>query len=98
MKTSFKDLEDYGIIGNLETCALIGRDASIDWLCFPRLESPSVFAALLDVKKGGYFRISPTTKYESVQSYVEDTNILQTTFTTPLGMVVVTDFMKPEGR
>ena len=98
MKTHFKDLEDYGIIGNLETCALIGRDGSIDWLCFPHLESASIFAALLDGERGGHFRIKPIKKYESVQAYIENTNILQTTFTTPLGIAVVTDFMKPEGR
>lgn len=98
MSAYFKDLEDYGIIGNLETCALIGRDGSIDWLCLPYLESPSVFAALLDMERGGHFRINPATKYESFQSYVKNTNILQTTFTTPLGVAVVTDFMKPEGR
>jgi len=98
MAERFKDLEDYGIIGNLQTCALIGRDGSIDWLCFPYLESPSVFAALLDIERGGYFQIQPAAKYESLQSYVENTNILQTTFTTPLGVVVITDFMKPEGR
>ena len=98
MAKRFKSLEDYGIIGNLQTCALISRDGSIDWLCFPYLESPSLFAALLDIQRGGYFRINPITKYSSVQSYIENTNILQTTFTTPLGIVVITDFMKPEVR
>ncbi len=96
--SEYKDLEDYGIIGNLETCALIGIDGSIDWLCLPCLESPSVFAALLDIERGGYFRINPIIKYESFQTYIENTNILQTTFTTPSGIAVITDFMKPEGK
>ncbi len=98
MAVQFKNLEDYGVIGNLQACALIGRDGSIDWLCFPYLESPSVFAALLDTERGGYFQIQPAAKYESLQSYIENTNILQTTFNTPLGAAVITDFMKPEGR
>jgi GH15 family glucan-1,4-alpha-glucosidase len=89
----FKKLEEYGIIGNLETCALIGCDGSVDWLCFPAIDSPSIFAALLDVERGGQLCIRPTTKYESAQSYSGDTNILQTTFTTPLGTAVITDFM-----
>ena len=90
---SFKDLEAYGIIGNLETCALIGNDGSIDWLCFPELGSASVCAALLDTDKGGYFRISPVDKYESFQSYVGKTNVLTTCFKTAFGTLEVTDFM-----
>ncbi|MFX1466681.1 MAG: glycoside hydrolase family 15 protein [Promethearchaeota archaeon] len=98
MALDYKDLEDYGIIGNLETCALIGRDGSIDWLCFPYIESPSLFAAILDTKRGGHFRITPITKYESIQSYINNTNILQTTFSTPLGVAIITDFMDVKGR
>jgi GH15 family glucan-1,4-alpha-glucosidase len=94
----YKDLEDYGIIGNLETCALVGNDGSIDWLCFPYLESPSVFAALLDAERGGHFGIEPKAKYASIQSYVENTNVLQTTMTAGAGDVVITDFMPLEGR
>jgi GH15 family glucan-1,4-alpha-glucosidase len=94
---TFKHLEEYGIVGNLETCALIGRDGSVDWLCFPYLESPSVFSALLDEERGGHLRIKPVTKYESIQSYDGHTNILLTTFTTPLGDAVVTDFMPVKG-
>jgi GH15 family glucan-1,4-alpha-glucosidase len=97
METAYQDLEDYGIIGNLETCALVGRDGSIDWLCFPFLESPSVFAALLDAKRGGHFWIRPVSKYTAIQSYLPDTNILQTTFSTALGIARLTDFMPIEG-
>ena len=93
----YKNLEDYGIIGNLDVCALVGKDGSIDWLCFPHLESPSVFAALLDTEKGGSCWIRPLTKYDSRQSYDGNTNILQTFFTTPLGDVLMTDFMPVEG-
>lgn len=89
----YKDLEDYGIIGNLETCCLVGVDGSIDWLCLPYLESPSIFASLLDANRGGSFRIQPVLHYESSQSYIKHTNVLQTTFVTALGEMVVTDFM-----
>lgn len=90
---AFKDLEDYGVIGNLETCALVGRDGSVDWLCFPYLESPSIFTALLDPKYGGFFRIAPVDKFQSGQTYIHHTNILTSTFRTALGTAVVTDFM-----
>lgn len=90
---SFKDIHDYGIVGNLETCALVGIDGSVDWLCFPYLESPSIFAAILDSKKGGNFAIFPRIAYNCAQTYIDETNILQTTFYTALGTVVITDFM-----
>ncbi|HWP91320.1 MAG TPA: trehalase-like domain-containing protein [Thermodesulfobacteriota bacterium] len=93
MDRVYKRLEDYGVIGNLETCALVGNDGSIDWCCFPHLESPSVFAAILDAEKGGYFRIGPKHGVQAKQSYLEDTNILQTTFQCESGTVVLTDFM-----
>lgn len=93
MQKFFKDLEEYGVIGNLETCALIGSDGSVDWLCLPYLKSPSVFASILDLERGGVFRITPTEKYRSVQEYLDDSNVLRTTFHTPLGIVSITDFM-----
>jgi GH15 family glucan-1,4-alpha-glucosidase len=91
--TDYKPLEDYGLIGNLETCALIGRDGSIDWCCLPRLNSSSVFAAILDANRGGRFAIQPTGEYEAEQEYMERTNVLQTTFHTDSGTATVTDFM-----
>lgn len=93
----YKDLEDYGIIGNMETCALIGKDGSIDWLCYPHIDSPSVFGRLLDAGIGGHFSIRPATKYDSLQSYMGDTNILRTVFSTPLGDAAITDFMPVRG-
>jgi len=89
----YKNLEDYGIIGNLETCALVARDGSIDWLCLPQIDSPSVFAAILDEKRGGRFSLHPTNEYESVQSYIKNTNILQTIFSNAFGKAIITDFM-----
>jgi GH15 family glucan-1,4-alpha-glucosidase len=89
----YKWLEDYGIIGNLDTCALVGRDGSIDWCCFPHIESPSVFAAILDIEKGGHFSIKPSGRFESEQQYIENTNVLQTFFKTDSGAATLTDFM-----
>jgi GH15 family glucan-1,4-alpha-glucosidase len=80
----YKKLEDYGIIGDLNTCALVGKDGSIDWCCFPYLESPSVFASILDIDKGGYFSVHPSGTFDSVQGYVEETNVLQTFFKTAI--------------
>lgn len=89
----YKPIESYGIIGNLETCALVGRDGSIDWCCFPYLESSSVFAALLDDDRGGRFAVRPADQYESEQQYMDRTNVLQTTFHTDSGETTITDFM-----
>jgi len=90
---SYKPISDYGIIGNMLSCALISKDGSIDWCCFPRFDSPSVFAAILDDVKGGKFTIHPSHQFESHQVYIADTNILQTTFRTGTGVATVTDLM-----
>lgn len=94
----FSPLEKYGLIGNLETCALVGSNGSIDWFPFPHLESPSMFAAILDPDHGGRFEISPTASFSSVQQYVERTNVPETTFRTATGTAIVTDFMPPAGE
>ncbi|MFO0753629.1 MAG: glycoside hydrolase family 15 protein [Thermodesulfovibrionales bacterium] len=91
----FKKLEEYGIIGDLDTCALVGRDGSLDWCCFPHLESPSIFAAILDPGKGGLFSLHPSSSFHSEQRYLENTNVLQTLFRAPSGEVELTDFMLP---
>ena len=89
----YKAISGYGIIGNTRTAALVGYDGSIDWCCFPKFSSPSVFAALLDSKKGGSWSIRPAEKAVSTQSYLEDTNILRTEFRVGSSRVVLTDFM-----
>lgn len=96
----FKPLEDYGLIGNLETCALAGRDGSIDWFCFPSIDSPSVFAAILDPGRGGFFRVGPAGNHRAKQSYVANTNVLDTVFDLPGGSLTLTDFMPvpPQGQ
>ncbi|PSQ46804.1 hypothetical protein BRD19_11290 [Halobacteriales archaeon SW_7_65_23] len=90
---AYKPIEAYGLIGNLETCALVGQDGAIDWCCLPYLQSPSVFAAILDSEKGGTFRIQPTGSFDAVQRYQSNTNVLNTTFTTGAGTLRLTDFM-----
>lgn len=77
-------IENHGIIGNLETCPLVDHDGSIDWCCFPHIESTSVFASILDEKEGGWFSIQPTDDFESEQEYIERTNVLRTRFSTIL--------------
>ena len=84
---------DYGIIGNCHTAALISEKASVDWFCYPDFSSPSVFAKMLDQDKGGEFSIKPSTEFTAEQSYIKNTNILETVFTTKKGTFKVTDFM-----
>jgi GH15 family glucan-1,4-alpha-glucosidase len=91
--SSYKRIEEYGLIGNLETCALVGPDGSIDWRCFPYLDSPSVFAAILDRRKGGFFSVRPRGRFESILAYVPHTNVLRTRFELAEGRVILTDFM-----
>ncbi|MFQ5735768.1 MAG: glycoside hydrolase family 15 protein [Thermodesulfobacteriota bacterium] len=90
---AYKKISDYGIIGNLRTIALVGLDGSIDWLCLPFIDSPSLFGALLDEKKGGRFSITPVGEWSSTASYIPNTNILVTTFRTATGEMRIRDFM-----
>jgi alpha,alpha-trehalase len=89
----YPPLDDYGIIGNDDRCALVSRRGSIDWCCFPHLESASVFARILDAERGGHFAVYPTAQHESSHRYADRTNVLETTFETATGQAAVTDFM-----
>ncbi|MFO8086086.1 MAG: glycoside hydrolase family 15 protein [Desulfobacterales bacterium] len=89
----YKKIRDYGIIGNSRTLALVGNDGSIDWLCLPYMDSPSVFAGILDKNKGGRFSISPAGDWDSVVRYLPGTNILETMFRTRRGIMKLVDFM-----
>jgi GH15 family glucan-1,4-alpha-glucosidase len=93
----YRPISEYGIIGNLRTVALVSRNGSIDWCCLPRMDSPSVFAAILDSCRGGCFRISPAGGGTGVQEYLEKTNVLRTRFVTGEGTLLVTDFMPLQG-
>ncbi|HZC36675.1 MAG TPA: glycoside hydrolase family 15 protein, partial [Chthoniobacterales bacterium] len=94
MTNGFMPIENYGVIGNLETVALVGIDGSIDFCCFPQFDSPSIFASLLDAQKGGRFSIAPVLQNSRPkQSYLPNTNILLTRFLSPDGVAEVVDFM-----
>ncbi|QRK11973.1 glycoside hydrolase family 15 protein [Archangium violaceum] len=86
-------IDDYALLGDCHSAALVGRDGSIDWACFPRFDSAAVFCRILDVRRGGSFRVSPDGPFQSKRRYIDDTNVLITTFTTPTGVLEVTDCM-----
>jgi GH15 family glucan-1,4-alpha-glucosidase len=90
----YQPIENYGVIGNLHTVALVGMNGSVDSLCLPQFDSPSVFAALLDHAKGGRFKIAPADHgFEVKQRYLADTNILLTRFSSDEGVAEITDLM-----
>ena len=94
MEARYQPIENYGIIGNMRTVALVGMDGSIDWLCLPHFDSPSVFAAILDDRKGGRFRVAPVSKdIRYKQFYWPSTNILVTRFLHADGVGEVEDYM-----
>jgi GH15 family glucan-1,4-alpha-glucosidase len=94
----YKDIASYGVIGDLHSAALVGTDGSMDWCCLPHFDSPSVFAAILDDQKGGFFRISPTPEARQRQMYLPETNVLLTRFLSEGGVGEITDFMPIQAR
>jgi GH15 family glucan-1,4-alpha-glucosidase len=95
---SYPDIGDHGLIGDLQTAALVTTDGVLDWFCCPRFDSPSVFASLLDAERGGFYRIAPDRDdYVTRQLYLPDTAILVTRFMTPDGVGEVHDFMPVAG-
>jgi hypothetical protein len=90
----YPPIEDHGIIGDLNTVALVGLDGTIGFMCAPRFDSPTVFGSLLDAEKGGSFSIAPALEgARSRQLYLPDTNVLLTRFMAPAGVAEITDFM-----
>lgn len=90
----YQPIDHYGIIGNQHTVALVGNNGSIDFMCFPRFDSPSIFASILDSEKGGQFSIQAQMEDKDYkQQYLPDTNVLLTRFLAYEGMVEITDFM-----
>src|SRR4051812_14385213 len=95
---SYPAIEDHGLIGDLQTAALVSTDGTIDWFCAPRFDSPSIFAALLDRKAGGHFRVAPEgIEYVTKQLYLPGTPILITRFMSAEGVGEVVDFMPIAG-
>ena len=95
---SYLPIEQYGLIGNMRTAALVGTNGSIDWFCYPSFDAPSVFGALLDERKGGRFQIAPVAdRITHKQLYLPESNVLLTRFLSADGVGQVVDFM-PVGR
>ena len=86
-------IEDYAAIGDCRSAALVSKHGSIDWLCWPCFDSPSIFASLVGAENGGNWQICPATTFTSSRKYVHGANVLQTTFETSTGTVRLTDFM-----
>lgn len=93
ISVTYPPIGDYALIGDCRGASLVSRDGSLDWLCLPRLDSPAIFAALLDAETGGRFRIRPTADFTATRRYLPDTNILETTFASSEGAVVLRDLM-----
>jgi GH15 family glucan-1,4-alpha-glucosidase len=94
----YAPIADYAIIGDCRSAALVSRSGSLDWLCLPRFDSPSIFSAILDDAKGGRFRIQPLGTFKSERRYLPGTPILETTFRTAGGAVVLRDSMSVESE
>src|SRR5215204_286269 len=90
---SYPPISDYALIGDCRSAGLVSRDGSLDWLCLPRFDSPSVFAALLDASEGGRFCVRPVGEYSSERRYLANTNVLETVIRTPTGACVLCDLM-----
>ncbi len=93
----YRPLRDYALIGDCQSAALISSEASIDWLCLPRFDSPAIFLRLLDDQKGGFCALEPAQFVKSSRAYVPGTNVLETMLTTRTGQLLVTDFMPING-
>ena len=89
----YNPISDYALIGDTHSCALISRAGSVDWACFPRFDSGSVFGRLLDQHLGGHFSVQPAGDFDVSRHYVPGTVVLETTFNTPTGTTVMHDFM-----
>src|SRR3954469_16602866 len=90
---AYPPIGDYALIGDGRSAALVSRDGSLDWLCWPRFDCASIFAALLDTERGGRFRVRPIGMFRSERRYLPDTNVLETIFHTSSGTVALRDLM-----
>ena len=90
---AYPPIGDYALIGDGRSAALVSRAGSLDWLCWPKFDSPSIFAALLDTERGGRFQVRPTGTFRSERRYLPDTNVLETVFHTSSGTIALRDLM-----
>jgi GH15 family glucan-1,4-alpha-glucosidase len=86
-------IQDYGLIGDCRAAALVSSYGSVDWLCWPRFDSPSIFAALVDPQQGGYWSICPLHPIRVERRYITDSNVLETRFFCATGQVTLTDLL-----
>src|SRR5438270_5012465 len=93
MRADVSKIQDYAIIGNGRSAALISNRGSLDWLCWPRFDSASIFGAIIDPKIGGYWSVQPAGDSRTSRRYIDSTNVLETTFSADSGKMVLTDFM-----
>src|SRR5829696_55361 len=91
---AYPPIGDYALIGDGRSAALVSRAGSLDWLCWPRFDSPSIFAALLDTERCGRFPVRPTGTLRSERRYLQDTHVLETVFHTSSGKIALRD-LKP---
>jgi len=97
VNTPVRGIQDHALIGNLRTAATVSIDGSIESMCIPYFDSPSVFARILDANKGGHFSITPTWNFKPKQAYAPNSNILVTKFLSDDGVGVITDLLVPKG-
>src|SRR5205807_3285462 len=86
-------IQDYAIIGDCRSAALVSRGGSLDWLCWPRFDSPSIFGAILDEERGGRFLVAPAGPFRSERSYLGESNVLRTRFVSGGAELELDDFM-----
>src|SRR5919112_5806668 len=89
----YPPIDDYALIGDCRSAGLVSREGSLDWLCLPRFDSPSIFAAVLDAENGGRFLMRPIGEFRTERRYLANTNVLETVFRTPTGACVLRDLM-----